>query len=185
VQTAADLRELPPGLPARYRVSRLLGKGTYKLVYLADDTSLDRRVAIAVIERRAAATDLEEVRAMARVGGRPNIVPIHDVIETDAALFIVSPYLAGGDLAGRLRDAGGVLPLPEVLRIGGQLCSALECAHEFGITHRDVKPTNVLLNERGECLSVSLLGAGHQRLLVQLQPLALRRSQAHPHPLAR
>jgi len=152
VQTAArQPLDVPPGLPGRYRVSRLLGEGAHKRVYLADDTSLDRRVAIAVIERRAGASaDLEEARAMARVGDRPHVVSIHDVIETDAALFVVSQYLAGGDLASRLRDAGGALPLPELLRIGGQLCSALGCAHESGVAHRDVKPTNVLLDERGE-----------------------------------
>ncbi len=141
----------PPGLPPRYRVSRLLGEGAHKRVYLADDTRLDRRVAIAAIERRAGGTaDFEEARAMARVGDRPHIVTIYDVIETDETLLVVSQYLAGGDLAGRLRDNGGSLPLPEVLRIGAQLCSALECAHESGIAHRDVKPANVLLDERGD-----------------------------------
>jgi tetratricopeptide (TPR) repeat protein len=132
-------------------VSRLLGAGAHKRVYLADDTHLDRAVAIAVVERRQGESpDLDEARAMARVGDRPHVVAIHDLIETETALFIVSQYMAGGDLAARLRDAGGPLPLPEVLRIGGHLCSALECAHEGGIAHRDVKPTNVLLDERGD-----------------------------------
>jgi len=159
---------LPPGLPARYQVTRLLGEGAHKRVYVANDTRLDRLVAISVIEHHTrGSAELEEARAMARVGDRPHIVSIYDVIDADGALFVVSQYLAGGDLAGRLREASGGLPLPEVLRIGGQLCEALERAHEKGIAHRDVKPTNVLLDERGEAFladfGLAVFGEGGSR----------------------
>src|SRR5262245_19844361 len=95
------------GLPARYTVSRLLGRGAEKRVYLAEDTMLDRPVAIAAVEAwpggEPAAYLLQEARAMARIGDLPHLVPVYDVIESPAAFYVVSRYLFGGDLATRLR----------------------------------------------------------------------------------
>ena len=141
-------------LPARYRVLDRLGRGTHKSVYLADDTVLGRRVAVAaldasVLKRRF--ERLHEARAMARLGNHPHVVSVHDVIECDGWSYIVSQYLSGGDLAEHL-DGGdpGKLAIPRVLQLGLNVCRALEHAHENGICHGDIKPTNVFLDERGD-----------------------------------
>lgn len=141
------------GLPARYRLIRPLGEGAQKRVHLAEDTLLDRQVAISSIalDHAAAGADaLAEARAMARVGERPHVVSIHDVIETSDAVHIVSPYLPGGSLAERLRREPGGLAIAELLRFGAQLCSGLASAHAVGIAHRDLKPANALLDAAGD-----------------------------------
>src|SRR5262249_27260300 len=99
---AAQVRGLP-GLPERYRLVRLLGRGSQKSVYLADDTVLDRPVAIAVIAtrdlQRPELERLHEARAMARVGDYPHVVAVHDVLEGPGVVYIIARYLPGGDLA--------------------------------------------------------------------------------------
>ena len=87
---------------------------------------------------------------MARIGDHPNVVSIHDVIEGPDHLYIVSPYLPGGDLASVLaRREGRGLPLPQAVRIASQICRGLEGAHACGIVHRDLSPGNVFLDAEG------------------------------------
>jgi tetratricopeptide (TPR) repeat protein len=140
------------GLPRRYRIDRLIGEGSQKRVYLAEDTRLARRVAISVVDphglHRSAVERLHEVRAAARMGDHRHIVAIHDVIESADSLYIVSPYLAGGDLEAYLGSRRSrALPIAEAVRIGCEVCLALEHAHASGITHCDVKPGNIFLDE--------------------------------------
>jgi tetratricopeptide (TPR) repeat protein len=142
-------------LPARFRPERSLGRGSQRNVYLARDTDLDRWVAVSVFDTRALSpADLERIRlvhAVAGSGAHPHVLPIEPVIQSEASLFMVSPFLAGGDLASRLEQGGGkLLLITETLRIAAQLCRALESIHGIGISHRDVKPGNVLLDERGD-----------------------------------
>lgn len=144
-----------PGLPARYEVRRVLGQGSQKSVYLAQDTTLDRPVAIAAIRLdrvgRDAIDPLFEARTMARIGDLPHVVAIYDVLEGAEHLFIVSRFLPGGDLATHLKAAEGrVLPVRRAVEIGAQVALALANAHESGISHRDVKPGNVFLDARGQ-----------------------------------
>src|SRR5205814_1896354 len=128
------------GLPrafagGRYQVRRFLGEGGKKRVYLARDTRLDREVAIALIKTHeldeAGRTRVQrEVQAMGRLGDHPQIVTVHDIGEEGGQLYLVSQYMAGGDLEGLLQRAEGHrLPLEEALRIADQLCQALEHAH--------------------------------------------------------
>src|SRR5262249_25584591 len=143
-----------PELPARFSAERLLGRGSQRSVYLARDTERDRWVAVSVFDPRAlSAADRERIRqvhAVAGSGAHPHVLPIEQLVETDGNLFMVSPFLTGGDLASRLeKDGGKLLPLAETLRIASQVCRALESIHAAGISHRDVKPGNVLLDERG------------------------------------
>ena len=149
--------QLLAGLPTRYRIERLLGRGQQKSVYLASDTSLGRQVAIAAIDISApdfpAAERLQEARTMARIGDHPHITPIYDVIESPDALFIVSRYVGGGDLQSHLRERGApALPVGQAVRLVAQVCRALEHIHELGIAHRDVKPSNIFLDERGNAV---------------------------------
>jgi tetratricopeptide (TPR) repeat protein len=146
-----------PGLPRRYQILRLLGEGSQKRIYLADDTRLCRRVAISVVDphglQRSGLDRLHEVLALARIRDHGHIVSLYDVIESQKSLYIVSQYLPGGDLEARLGALRGrALPIPEALRIGSELCLALEHAHASGIAHCDLKPGNIFLDEDGTAL---------------------------------
>jgi len=149
-----------PALPTsfgggRYRVQRFLGEGGGKRVYLAHDDRLDRDVAIAIIKTEGLDADglarvRREAQAMGRLGDHPHIVTIHDIGEEDAQPYIVSQYMAGGDLEGAIRQAENHrLPLDQALRIAEQVCQALEHAHGRGIVHRDLKPGNIWLTQDG------------------------------------
>ena len=138
----------------RYRVSRLLGEGGKKRVYLAGDSLLDRDVALALI-RTEGLDDVgrerirREAQAMARLGEHPNIVPVLDLGEERGQPFIVSQYMGDGDVAELLRSAGGSLPIQRVLELARDICGGLEFAHSENVVHRDLKPSNVFLTEDG------------------------------------
>jgi TolB-like protein len=139
----------------RYRVQRLLGEGGRKRVYLAWDTRLDRRVALAVVQTAVVGAEelvriRAEARAMARLADHPNVVIVHDTGEQDGQPFIVSEYMAGGDLEGLLEHTPERrLPVRRALQIAEQITRALEYAHDRGIVHRDLKPANVWLTGDG------------------------------------
>ncbi len=155
----------PPALPlpsafgdGRYQVREYLGEGGRKRVYRAFDTRLDRDVAIAVVKADAGAPLDEaslarvrrEARAMGRLGDHPHIVTVYDIGEDSGQLYIVSQYMAGGDVDRLLRAAEHHrLPLAQALQIAMQVCDALAHAHAQGIVHRDLKPGNVWLTQDG------------------------------------
>jgi class 3 adenylate cyclase len=149
-----------PAMPAsiaggRYELRRLLGEGGKKRVYLATDTRLERDVAIALIkteglDEAGLARVRREARAMGRLGDHPHIVTVFDVGEEDGRPFIVSQYMAGGSVDDLLQAAAQHrLPVDQTLRIASELCRALQHAHECGVVHRDVKPSNVWLTADG------------------------------------
>lgn len=138
----------PPALPDRYPLDRRIGSGRHKSVYLAHDTVLDRPIAVLAVPCREAAAPTVEVRAMARLGALPNLVTIYDVLEspTCAEIYILARYLQGGSLAERF--TAGRLPWPALLRLSIQLARALESLHDRNITHGDLTPSNILLDDR-------------------------------------
>jgi class 3 adenylate cyclase len=149
-----------PALPAsfagsRYQVQRFLGEGGRKRVYLAHDTRLDRNVAIAVIKTEGLdegglARIRREAQAMGRLGDHPHVVTVYDIGEEDGQPFIVSQYMAGGDLEELLQQAENHrLPLDQAMGIAIEIRDALEYAHSQGIVHRDVKPGNIWLTADG------------------------------------
>jgi TolB-like protein/tRNA A-37 threonylcarbamoyl transferase component Bud32 len=123
-------------------------------VYLAEDTRLQRRVAIKRIRPDLALDPslrqrlFTEALAVARLD-HPNICGIHEVGEDDEGPFIVMPYVDGETLAERLTNTNRLLPIDTVLEIGAQLADAVSAAHAQGILHRDLKPANVILDRRG------------------------------------
>ena len=147
----------PPGVFDEFRLERVLGRGGMGVVYLAHDTSLDRRVAVKFIasqqpEPWVRAYFETEARAIARLQ-HPNVVNVFRVGEVDGHPYIVSEYVVGQSLAE--------LPLPvpwrRVLALGVGLARGLAAAHRQGVLHRDLKPSNALLTEGGE---VKLLDFG-------------------------
>src|SRR6201988_801785 len=132
----------------------LIGKGGFGAVYRCMETSLDRAVAIKVLNPNHDEEDLtrflREQRAMGRLSGHPNIVGILHVDVTDRGEpYIVMPYHARGSIFDRIRDSGP-LSTAACLRLGVKIAGALETAHLAGILHRDLKPENILISGYGE-----------------------------------
>lgn len=142
------------GLPPRYRVVRHVAHGGMASVWAAEDSVLERLVAIKVLapgyaaEPSARRRFTREARAAARVSDHPHVVTIFDTGEHEGAAFIVMELLAGGSLADRLRR-GDPVPAPTAVRWLREAASALDAAHAANIVHRDVKPGNLLLDEHG------------------------------------
>jgi class 3 adenylate cyclase len=134
-------------------VQRFLGEGGRKRVYLAHDGRLDRDVAIAVIkteglDEAGLARVRREAQAMGRLGDHPHVVTVFDIGDEDGQPYIVSQYMAGGDLEGLLQQAENRrLSINQAVLIANQIRQALEHAHSRGIIHRDLKPGNIWLTE--------------------------------------
>ena len=134
---------------AGYRIESLLGHGGMSVVYLAEDRRLKRRVALKLMAAGLAEDEtfrerfLRESQLAASID-HPSIVPIYEAGESDELLFIAMRYVEGADLKERLRR--GRLEPGEAIAILAQVASALDAAHARGLVHRDVKPSNVLLD---------------------------------------
>ncbi len=137
----------------RYQIIKLIGEGGMANVYLAHDMILDRDVAVKVL-RGDLADDEKFVRRFQREAisasslSHPNIVEMYDVGEDNGQYFIVMEYVDGKTLKSLIKRRGA-LTLPEVVDIMLQLTSAIACAHDSYIIHRDIKPQNVLILDNG------------------------------------
>ena len=137
---------------SHYSVLSLIGAGGMGEVYLAEDTSLGRKVALKLLPKEFT-EDPERVRRFeleARAASslnHPNIVTIFEVGQVDGRHFIATEYIDGQTLRGRL--SGAQLETRDALDVAGQIASALAAAHEAGIVHRDIKPENVIQRPDG------------------------------------
>jgi serine/threonine-protein kinase len=136
----------------KYQILAEVGGGGFATVYRAVDTTLDREIALKVLdpllmrEAKWAEGFRREAKAIARLR-HPNIVTIHEVGEAEGRLYIAMELVEGGSLAERIK-AEGRLPWDETLALLAQMADALDYAHGEKIIHRDLKPGNVLLDTR-------------------------------------
>jgi serine/threonine protein kinase/tetratricopeptide (TPR) repeat protein len=138
---------------SHYRILNKIGAGGMGEVYLAEDTHLNRKVAIKFLSSESVANEearkrlIREAQAVARLD-HPNICVIHEVAEEDGRSFIVMQYIEGETLASRLRE--GPPELKESLDVAVQLADAVSEAHSQGVLHRDLKPQNIMITSRGQ-----------------------------------
>ncbi len=164
---------LTPGIKlGAYEIQSALGAGGMGEVYRARDTRLDRTVAIKVLPIHLSANPEakerfdREARAISSLN-HARICTLYDVGHQDGIDFLVMEYLEGESLAERLKN--GPLSLKESLKVGIEVCEALEVAHRQGIVHRDLKPANIMLTPSGaklmdfglaKPLSMAVAGSG-------------------------
>lgn len=141
------------GLPDRFQISATLGRGAQKTVYRAEDSLLQRSVAIAAIPLQSGdRRGIREARAMARISDHPRIVTIFDVIHADDFLYLVTGYMNGGDLGARIRhpSRGDLEYNAWTQRVAVQITEGLSHVHDKGLIHGDLKPTNILLDDKND-----------------------------------
>jgi len=137
---------------SHYRIVSKLGAGGMGEVYLAEDSRLDRRVALKILPEEFAA-DAERMRRFVREAkaasalNHPNIITIYEIGEAEKTHFIATEYIEGETLHKWLRSER--LNFKDVLDAGIQTASALQAAHNAGIVHRDIKPENVMIRPDG------------------------------------
>jgi YVTN family beta-propeller protein len=158
----------------QYEVNELAGRGGMGDVYRAFDTRLERPVALKLLSSRLSDDEsfgermLRESRIAASLD-HPNVVPIYEAGEAGGRLFIAMRYVDGSDLRALLRRQGALQP-ERAVAIAAQVADALDAAHARGLVHRDVKPSNVLLDQQG--------GREH----VYLADFGLTQSASEPSP---
>jgi serine/threonine protein kinase len=136
----------------RYEIRSKLGAGGMGEVYLAEDTRLDRKVALKILPDELAADPdrmkrfVQEAKAASGLN-HPNIITIYEIDQTDSTPFIAAEFIEGSTLRERMRVQP--LGLGEVLNVAVQVASALAAAHASGIVHRDIKPENIILRSDG------------------------------------
>lgn len=156
---------------AHYRIIKKLGAGGMGDVYLALDTKLDRKVAIKVLPPDSLANPnlkkrlVREAQAAARLD-HPNICAIYDVNEANSLTFIVMQYIEGETLADKMEL--NPLLLSDALAIAEQAAEGLSEAHARGIVHRDIKPQNMMLTQRGQ---LKLLDFGLAKQMRTIEPV--------------
>jgi serine/threonine protein kinase len=143
-----------PAQIGRYRVERLLGEGGFGRVFLAYDEELTRPIAIKVPrkDRVSQPEDVEvylaEARTLASLD-HAHIVPVYDVGRTEDGLcFVVSKFIDGSDLATIIKET--CLCCTKAVELVATVAEALHHAHRHGLVHRDVKPSNILIDTGGK-----------------------------------
>ena len=165
VLLSGDLDEKIGSEIGRYRIEKRLGVGGMGVVYLAQDTGLNRQVALKILPAYFASDDARlrrfqrEARAASSLN-HPNILTIHEVGESDGVYFIATEFIDGETI--RELGAAQTLSFAETMNISEQIASALGAAHAEGIVHRDIKPENIMRRTDG---LVKILDFGIAKLM--------------------
>ena len=135
---------------SHYRILEKLGEGGMGVVYKAQDTKLNRTVALKFLPAQVSGSDQDKARflqeAQAAAGlNHPNICTIHGIEEADGKHFIVMEFVDGQTL----QEKKSSLSMKQALEIGIQIADGLAAAHEKGIVHRDIKPENIMIRKDG------------------------------------
>lgn len=135
---------------SHYKVIDKLGEGGMGEVFLAEDTKLDRKVALKFLPAHLSVQDdvkarfIQEAKAASALN-HPNVCTIYDILEADGRIFIAMEYVDGQTL----REKRGALSEKQTLEIAAQIADGLAAAHEKGIVHRDIKSENIMLRKDG------------------------------------
>lgn len=158
-RSVALTQRLQAALGESYVVERELGAGGFAVVFLVRDLSLKRYLAVKVVspELIYSQSVLERFRREAETVAQlshPNIVPLHFIGQQDDHFYLAMGYVDGGSLDTRISNVPGqLMPLGQVRRAMREVAGALAHAHRRGVTHRDIKPQNVLIDsDSGRCL---------------------------------
>ena len=137
----------------RYKIEKEIGRGSMGVVYLAQDPQIDRKIALKVIHKEHAENTYflsrfyKEAKAIGRLS-HPNIVTVYDIGQDHGTHFIAMEFISGIPLRRVILQMS--LSLQEILIVGIKLADALDFAHQKGIVHRDVKPSNIIMADGGE-----------------------------------
>ncbi len=135
-----------------YKILEKLGEGGMGVVYKAEDTKLNRTVALKFLPTTQLATDedkqrfQQEAKAAAQLS-HANIATVYEINEYDGATFIAMEYIEGGSISDEVKKRP--LKIKDALKIAQQIAEGLHCAHELGIVHRDIKSANIMITKKG------------------------------------
>jgi len=147
----------------RYQIVKELGRGAMGLVYQAHDPEIDRLIALKVLREDRLTSDsfvqrfLKEGRAIGRLS-HSNIVAVYDVGQDRGTVYIAMEFLAGKSLDHLLAEKQ--FSIPEIVILGIQVAETLDYAHQKGIVHRDVKPSNIIVQANGQ-IKITDFGIAH------------------------
>ncbi|GLI67381.1 hypothetical protein VaNZ11_011562 [Volvox africanus] len=158
--------ELPRRLGGIWCPQKLIGEGSYGAVYLANHLILPIRKAVKRVELRDGNIDdiANEVGALLRLQGKPNIVQLRQWVVHEGSLFIIMEYCQGGDLHDYLQEKGS-LDEARCRDIMIQLAEGLKAMRACNVVHRDLKPSNILLCDKGKQPRIKIADFGLARLL--------------------
>ena len=155
----------------RFKIIRELGRGSQGIVYLAADPQLERRVAIKTLHFQASGNGERQKRLIqeAKTVGRlqhPNIIPVYEAGERNGRPYLVFEFVDGGSLRDLIRNEGP-LAVPRAVDIMRQILDGIACAHQLGIVHRDMSPSNIMISKKDTPkimdFGISIMPEGMQR----------------------